>query len=475
MKNRKFLKKLESFIKENKLIQNRDKVLVGLSGGADSTALLLGLWHLKSKYNFSLLAAHVNYNLRGQESKQDEKFVKNFCFKRNIALLVKNIEIKNKSNLENKAREIRFKYFKQVIKWYNVSKLALGHNKNDQAETVLLHLFRGAGFRGLKGMTAKSDLIIRPLLDISKKQIENYLRDEKIRWRTDSTNLETVYKRNKLRNKMIPWLKDNINPRVEEKIVNSAKFFLDTEKILHKTVNRKFKNALLDSYEKSYVFSLKHLNKFLPTIRFYLYRKTYGKLTKFEKGFYNSHYEEIEKIRTSQGNKKINLPHNIVVLKEYRKMIICDAASLDKVDINNYRKINKIRRRFTFEKYRIAMNKYKKLPYKRYIFEDDNIVYLDLDKIKFPIKVRHRQPGDKFIPLGMNSHKKLKDFFIDEKIPKFDRDSILIFEDSEKIFWVGGLRIDNRVALTKKTENILKLKLEKINMHKTRAAERIKK
>ncbi|HHE37315.1 MAG TPA: hypothetical protein ENL20_01940, partial [Candidatus Cloacimonetes bacterium] len=160
-------------------------------------------------------------------------------------------------------------------------------------------------------------------------------------------------------------------------------------------------------------------------------------------------------------------------LKEYYELIFYRTTRKKEIDIKNKKEITSLRNRMTFEDYRIIMKKLKKLPNKRYLFEDKNTVYLDFDQSSFPLYIRHRLPGDKFFPLGMDHPKKIKDFFIDEKIPKFDRDKILIFCDEEKILWIAGLRIDNRVALSEKTKNILMIKIEKMSVQKARHAERI--
>ncbi|MDY6915176.1 MAG: tRNA lysidine(34) synthetase TilS, partial [Candidatus Cloacimonadota bacterium] len=204
-----FLKKFEEFAFEKSLVKNGDKILVGFSGGADSTAMLQALWQLKSKYNISLLAVHINYHLRAEESDKDEEFVKKFCFQRNISLVIENNKIDTNTGVENSAREIRFKFFKKLAKLYKLNKIALGHNRKDQAETILFRLFRGSGYTGLKGIEPQSGKIIHPILPFSRNDLTSYLKQQGIRWREDSTNKENIYTRNKLRNIMLPWIEDN--------------------------------------------------------------------------------------------------------------------------------------------------------------------------------------------------------------------------------------------------------------------------
>ena len=148
-----FIERFEQYSIKHKLFKSGEKILVGFSGGADSTALLLALWHLKSKYGYSLLAAHVNYDLRGEDSKLDEQYARKFCFDRNISIVVKNITIDSTSNVENHAREVRFKYFNNLRKLYKIQKIVLGHNREDQAETLLFRMFRGSGYTGIRDFT----------------------------------------------------------------------------------------------------------------------------------------------------------------------------------------------------------------------------------------------------------------------------------------------------------------------------------
>ena len=470
----KFIEKLRKFILENKLIQKGDKVIVGFSGGSDSTALIYALHSLRDEFHIRLIAIHINYHLRGNDSIEDEKFVKNFCFTYNIPILVKNAPITQTSSIESTARKIRFDFFEKIHKMYSTNKIALGHNANDQAETILMNLFRGTGAMGLKGIVPKNGMIIHPIIEFTKAEITDFLQKENLNWREDKSNSETSFSRNKIRNVIMPYVFENLNPKFVEKMVNTSRIYRETEQIMSEYVNRRLAKIIIENDESKYIISLKKIIQFSPTVRFYFYKRIYTEITGFYRDFYHYHFEEIEKILLSHGTKIKEFPNNLTVIKEYDKLIFQKTSAIKSVDMENIRKIDKIRSKFKFEDYRLSLKKLKKIIKKKYVFEDKNNVYMDLDKIKFPIILRHRQGGDKFIPLGMNHPKKIKDFFIDEKIPKFDRDKLLIIEDQEKIIWIAGYRIDNRVALTENTKNILNIKLEKVKYHRMRTAERIK-
>ncbi len=469
---RKFLKKLSEFIKTYALISPRDKIVVGFSGGADSMALLYSLWELSSELQFFIIAAHVNYNLRGEDSQKDEQFVREVCATLNIPLLVKQANIEGDRSIELKAREIRKDFFNKIVKLYKANSIALGHNANDQAETILLNLFRGAGTNGLKGILPKNDIIIHPLIEFSRKEIEEYLSLNNLNYRIDKSNYENIYSRNKIRNILMPFVLENINPKFVEKTINTARVLRESETVISVYANRLFKSVVLERNDSKIVLSLTKLEKYLPVIRFYFYKKIHTEFTGSDRDFFQYHFEEIEKLLKSDGCKQKSFPSNITVFKEYNKLTFQKTSTIVPINTDNKRTIDKIRARIKFENYRLYFKKLKKID------ETDRrnkgVIFMDLDKIKFPITFRHRKNGDKFIPRGHIHPKKLKEFFIDKKISKFERDKILVMEDSEKILWIAGYEIDNRVAVTKDTSNFLMIRLEYIKHPKKRMAERFK-
>jgi len=476
MKLSDFNDKFVAFCKENGLIHRGDKIILGISGGADSTALLFALVELRSRMDLKLLAAHVNYHLRGEDSDRDEEYVKKICFEKNVPIVIKKSKLKTKSNLENKARELRFDYFNTLLAQYKFDKIALGHNREDQAETMIYRFFRGAGITGLKGILPKTINLIHPLICFSRRDITAYLESIGRAWREDKSNQEYTFVRNRIRNELLPWLKDNLNPKIVNKLSGAASMFAEAEEILHDIAIRRLSKTRNSQSDDTINLSVYNLKKIKPVIRFYLYREVYKTLNNGSmKDFYHNHFEEIEALLSTEGSKEFHLPHGISVFKLYESLIFSTIDPFERKDDELSREVQNIRSRISFGDYRIGMKKLKKLPSKRKLYEDESTAYIDYDKVTFPITMRYRQAGDRFHPLGMEHSKSLKDFFIDEKVPKFERDNILIFTDAQKIIWVGGLRIDNRVAIGKATKTILMLRIEKISASKTRAAERIKK
>lgn len=471
--NKEFIVRFNNYIIENRLIEKQSKILVGFSGGPDSTALLLALLMIKDSLDLSLLVAHVNYNLRGADSQADEDFVKEFCFSHNLYLVINRVKLESDSNLEAAARDIRMNYFHSLLKDYKLDTIALGHNQTDNAETVMMNLVRGSGITGLRGILPKSNKIIHPLLSFTRAEICTFLSEECIVWREDKTNQESTQTRNKIRNQLFPWIADNLNPTIIDKLDSLSSLMMETEDFIEEYVERTFKRYIIRQTDDRIILSLKTITHTKKLLRYYIFKKCIVQLTGIETDVYQNNIMEIENILTSEGSKIINFPNKIFILKEYEQLIITTKNPvLSKNKLPDAKALESIRPRLSFGEYRIKMKKIKKLPTEKALSNSKNIAFLDYDKIKFPLTIRNRDNGDRFIPLGISGFKKLKDFFIDEKVSKFDRDKIPIFTDAGKIIWVGGMRIDNRVAITAETVNILKIEIEKVSNKKMRSAER---
>lgn len=471
--NSDFIVKFSQYLEANKLIEKRSKILVGFSGGPDSMALLMALLMIKDSLDLSLLVAHVNYNLRGDDSDGDEAFVREFCFSHNLYLVIKSVKIDSEANFEATARDVRMNYFKTLLKDYKLDYIALGHNQGDNAETVLMNLIRGAGITGLRGILPKSNRIIRPLLEFTREEIYAFLTEEDVAWREDKTNEESNYTRNKIRNELLPWIADNMNPTISEKLVSLSYLMIETEEFIEEHLERNFRRYLVRQTEDRITLSIKALLNSKKIIRYYVFKRCMLLLANVESDIYQSNINEIEDILTAEGSKMLHFPYKLYVLKEYDNLIFTTKNPvLSKNKIPEPKVLESIRTRFSFGEYRIKMKKIKIVPSDKVLTSNRNLVFLDFDKIEFPLIIRKRDSGDRFIPFGLSGYKKLKDFFIDEKVSKFDRDKIPVFTDSKKIIWIGGMRIDDRVAISDNTTNILRIELEKISNKKMRSAER---
>ncbi len=468
-----FLNKFENVLKSKKLLKNGQKIMIGLSGGVDSVALFIALWHMRSRLGIHLLAVHVNHQLRGEESDKDEESVKDLCRKFAVSLIVKSIDIPKKGNLENNARNLRFECFRNLKKLYGMDKIALAHHKGDQAETVLLRMFRGSGISGMKGILPVSGDVIHPFLDYSKQELIDFVKDSGVVWREDKSNLDFKYGRNKIRHELLPYISENFNKNIIDGLCRSAVIFAETDEIMKETAKRHLLKIRSDKDEGLYRLASAKMLKLKSVIRFYVYRMIFCDLTGNDKNFYSSHFHEIEKLYHSEGSKQLKLCDDVIVLKEYDDIVFAAGDYFSQFQPEDPKIIKNIKSRFVFEDFRIIMKRVKKLPSQAKLREEKFTAYFDYDKIKYPLTFRHRKKGDRFTPCGSNYRKKLKDFFIDEKISKFERDKIIIIEDYDHIIWIAGYRTDQRKIYRNNGKNFLKIKIEPIQ-HRARSAERKK-
>ena len=304
--------KVPKFIKENELIENEDKLILGVSGGPDSLCMLDLLYKIKQKkeLNFEIIVAHVNHMIR-EEAESDENFVKEFCEKRNIEFISKKIDIKNIANsekigLEEAGRKERYKFFNEILAKKMFNKIAIAHNKNDVAETILMNLFRGTGITGLKGIEAKTEKYIRPLIDCERTEIERYCKEKELNPRIDKTNYENTYTRNKIRNIVIPYIQKEFNPNFIQTMYRLSNLIQEEEKYIKKEVSKKYTEILVseDFEEKQIILDLKKFNNQEKVIKSELIIYTITRLTGSNKGIEKIHIEDIIKLcQRNIGNK----------------------------------------------------------------------------------------------------------------------------------------------------------------------------
>ena len=459
-------KKVMSYIKDNNLIKSGDKVLVALSGGPDSVCLLNILYNLKAELNIEIGAAHLNHLLRDKDAFEDEEYVKTLCKSLDIPCFVKRVDINKyskdkKMSSEMAGRDARYNFFDDIIKDEGYTKIATAHNANDQAETILFRLMRGSGIEGLCGIKVRRDKIIRPILCLSRKEVEEYIEINNLKPRIDKTNFEKIYNRNKIRLDMIPYIKENFN----EDIIQT----LNRMSVLLQKDNEFIENSARSFYEKhcieqsDYFIIKKEMfdNKEAVVTRVIRYA-----LTNFSKTHYDfemKHIYEICNLAKNNSGKAIDLPNKIYAENIYGDIYIKERININNIDV----------------KQEIVVNK-NEINGKKIFFNDENIEfsvlkndsnldlnqnnfikYFDFDKINDSISLRKRKNGDKIIPLGMKGSKKIKDLFIDMKVPKEERDCIPLLCFDENISWIVGIRVSEEYKITNKTKNILRVIVER--------------
>ncbi|MBS5984452.1 tRNA lysidine(34) synthetase TilS [Clostridium butyricum] len=459
-------KKVMSYIKDNNLIKSGDKVLVALSGGPDSVCLLNILYNLKAELNIEVGAAHLNHLLRDKDAFEDEEYVKTLCKSLDIPCFVKRVDINKyskdkKMSSEMAGREARYNFFDDIVKDEGYTKIATAHNANDQAETILFRLMRGSGIEGLCGIKVRRDKIIRPILCLSRKEVEEYIEINNLKPRIDKTNFEKIYNRNKIRLDMIPYIKENFN----EDIIQT----LNRMSVLLQKDNEFIENSARSFYEKycieqsDYFIIKKEMfdNKEAVVTRVIRYA-----LTNFSKTHYDfemKHIYEICNLAKNNSGKAIDLPNKIYAENIYGDIYIKERININNIDVKQEIVVNKNEingKKIFFDNENIEFSLLKN-DSNLDLNQNNLIKYFDFDKINDSISLRKRKNGDKIIPLGMKGSKKIKDLFIDMKVPKEERDCIPLLCFDENISWIVGIRVSEEYKITNKTKNILRVIVER--------------
>ncbi len=463
--------RFEQYIISEKLLQPEQKILIGFSGGADSTALLHLLYLLKKKLPLQLIAVHINHQLRGEESDADESFVRQTCARLNVPAVIRKIQFESRRDLENQAREKRLEIMQKIMELYRFDLIAFGHQKNDQAETVLMNLARGTGITGMGGMFVKNNVIIRPLLIFSKTELENWLQQNKISWRIDTSNKNSSFIRNRIRNELIPWFENNLNPSIVDKLSSQASIFQQTDEWIKANLEKVLKRLIIDESTEQISLSLDVLKSLSDVEQFYALRNVYSMLGRTEHEFFHHSYQEVRKLFDSQGTKCSKLAHGVWVIKQYEKLMMSIKSPMA-TELPQVYEIDFEKSHFVFLNWRFTLRMLKKRPTHLLHTTTFQEIILDLNSISLPLTLRTRQSGDRFIPYGMSQEKKLKDFFIDEKVPKYDRDKVPILTDGEKILWVVGYRLDQRAVCPEDSHKLLHITAETITTLRKRSASR---
>ncbi|MBI4228083.1 MAG: tRNA lysidine(34) synthetase TilS [Deltaproteobacteria bacterium] len=439
-----------------------DSVVVGVSGGSDSLGLLHILTELKD-YRLKLIVAHLNHGIRGGESKRDAEYVRKLADKLGLPFELREtnvIEFKKSTNLslEEAARELRYEFLREVLNKYNATKIATGHTLDDQAETVLMRFIRGSGLLGLSGIPAVNDNVIRPLIEIRKSEIEEYLRSKGIGWMEDSSNKMKVFLRNRIRNELIPQLV-KYNPKIKETLARTGYIVGVQEDYIRTEAKKHFNKLFYSSRDGELVGRLRYFNVLSMAMKYALLRLAIENLKGDLKRISLTHVVSVNELLDSrEPSGEVYLPGEIVVAKGYGLFLVTKKTQL--------------RRSFSYTVDSAGLHKFPQTEFEIQIkkvnsLKSDNYLgCFDTKSVEFPIEVRNFNKGDRFIPYGMNDYKSLKNYFIDEKIPQFLRYRIPIFLCKGEVMWIGGMRVDERFKVRDKRKKVLTIRLLKPNFEK---------
>lgn len=456
--------KVKKTIEKHNLIKNGEHIIIGVSGGPDSVCLLHILNTIKTQYNLKLTSVHINHMLRGKASDEDESYVKQLCevlqipcytFKVNIKEISKELGI----SIEEAGRKARYDTFNKVLEEIKADKIAVAQNMNDQAETLLMRLTRGSGLDGLSGIAyIREGTIIRPLLDVARDKIETYCELNELNPKTDETNLEAIYTRNKIRLELIPYIEKNFNKNINYHLWKTTNILREDKDFIYSYANDLFESCAY--IEKNTIkidkriFQTEH-----PAIKKRLILKAAHHLN-IQKNIGTTHLDDtlnlIQQNITSTG---IDLPYSLRIEIGYEHILFTVGKSKNTLELDYDIQIGKAI--YVSELNLHIQTKQMKRNQDFIMQAEEHIKYFDLDKIQRGIKLRTRKAGDQFSPLGMKGTKKIKDFFIDEKIAKNIRDTIPLICSGKDVMWIIGYRISEKYKIDNNTKNILSIKISR--------------
>ena len=458
MTEHKLFKLFQQFILENRLIERGENIIVSVSGGIDSMALLNLMLDFKNRMKLTIAIAHFNHQLRGNESNEDETFIRDYARKKKIRCFIESADTNHiseteKLSIQEAARNLRYNFLSQIRKSLGYQKIATAHNADDNAETILFNIFRGTGIHGMTGIPVfrKDQFIIRPLLFASRDEISSYATEKYIPFREDSSNLKKEYTRNFIRHEILPAIRQNINPNIRGSLLRSSHIFAGLENYIS-IANKSLKKKIIRSKSKNEVTMF--LNRFLSLPQFSKEQLLY----EIAKEFCNSEidYSTITtmlKISESETGTFSSVGNDVLILRDRNYLIIKrwkrPSAFVYPIKLGTEHNFND----FKFKSSKVSRATYT---------NNRKIELIDGDLLGKDIHIRSWHDGDWFFPLGMNKRKKLSDFFIDEKIPLLKKLTLPILESDGRIVWVCGMRLDNRFRITKESKNIIKLEYKRI-------------
>ncbi len=465
-----FRTKIRDFIEQNRLLRPGMTVVVGVSGGADSVALLHILKELAPEYSLQLHVAHLNHLLR-PGARAEAAFVQRLAHKWKIPVTtgccrVARLAAFSGLGIEEAARQARYQFLSYVARRVGAQRIAVGHNADDRVETVLFNIMRGTGPAGLSGIPARRGIVIRPLLGVTREEIEAYCRDRGLAWCTDPSNLETFYFRNKIRRKLLPYLRREFNPNLDQAILRLADIMQAENFFLERLASRLLKSFTRErKFGKVELFLADFLRLPLALQRRLLragVRVAGGSL----RGLGYRHLDDcLNFLARGPAGGEIHLPHGVRLKKNYDlfKITIGETEAelkevSQKLEVPGKTDVPSLGLTIhaeTWVKSRAEKSHFFHTPNKRYQ------AFFDYDKIKLPLYVRTRRPGDRIRLLGLGGTKKIKKLFSDLKIPRLERDRIPLIASNDSIYWVAGYRRSEEAQVTPETKRILVLRVFK--------------
>lgn len=437
-----FLEKVKKTIEKHHLLEKGDKVLLAYSGGPDSTALVAVFLELRPLYSLRLALAHLNHRLR-RSAATDEAFVLEVARENALPLYLRREDIRAYAqrqglSIEEAGRERRYAFLRQVAAKIGATKIATGHTMTDQAETFFLRLLRGTGPRGLTAMAAMTDgLIIRPLIGVERREVEAFLRARQLRFRTDESNFDRRYRRNRIRLELIPFLEEKFEPKIVRQVARLADVLREEEEFLETLSLTHFRRVMKEEHGDPWLDMERLAGLPLALAR----RVVRAFLARLKGDLRRIRYDDVESVRTLSQGKEVKLPGGLVLRREKNRLGLKRAPQPQPAweylwSGTKPLTIPSLGLSFSGQRKKIKAGETHRLS-----FDDNRRAILDADRIRLPLFVRNRKPGDRYQPCGAPGQKKLKEILRAKGVPLADRDALPVFLSGPDIVWVLGLPV----------------------------------
>jgi tRNA(Ile)-lysidine synthase len=456
-----FLTRFHEFSRRRRLIVERNKIIVAVSGGADSIVLLDLLAKEQEAFGLTIVVGHFNHELRGAESEGDEQFVAQRARHYGFEFYVERANTAEysrymKLGIQEAARKLRYEFFDKLLISSGFDKIATAHNADDNAETILLNLFRGAGVQGLSGIPVYRDdrKIIRPLLFAERGEIELYAQAEQLAFRTDSSNMKNYYTRNFIRHNILPPVKKEVNPNLVQTLNRSAELFRELEAFLSYTARQSYELLIAKKTDEELHLSISRLRSNPVLLQQYIIMLAANQVAhrKLDYDQVNSILDLTEGLTGSW----VSISKDYVVFRDRENLVMRKTEP-----VTDFKITIQPNHTYDFDRFRFASEVVD--PKKAQFNSNGGAEFIDADAIKSgELVLRSWSEGDSFVPLGMKTKKKISDFFVDAKIPIYEKHQIPILETKDgQVVWVCGQRIDDRFKITNATKRVMKLEFSR--------------
>ncbi len=457
-------KKVFSFMEEHHMLKATDKLVVGVSGGADSVCLLFVLLEYRKKIPFSLAVVHVNHGIR-QEAVQDAHYVEELCRQQGLPFYPFHIDVwkkaqQEKCSEEEAGRNARYQAFAQVAETFGGNKIAVAHNSNDRSETMLFHLFRGSSIKGLSSIRPMRENIIRPILCLERKEVEEYLAARKISYCLDATNEKDDYTRNRIRHHILPYVEQEIVSGCISHMAQTAGMLQEVDDYLEQQTRTAMEECVAGSEIRIEPFLKQH-----KVIRQRILHTLVASFGSSAKDISYVHIQSLMSLFTEQGNRSVTLPYGIIGRRQYQKVILEQQKEEPKELL-----FTETEEKELCIPGKVWLSEGQQLQLQTVAMEglcedfptNQCTKWFDYDKIEQSLVLRTRRKGDYFTIRGNDGttlHKSLKDYMIAEKIPKNERDTLLLLAEGSHVVWLIGYRISEHYKIERNTKHILQVQL----------------